>query len=125
MKYLIHLSILLFSCLSFCQECDEVKTGNFLLTDERVDYEGEINRNDTIQTEINKKTGHITKGTVDWIDDCTYKMTYRESNSPMVKNYIGKSITTQIIRINEGIIYFKCWMGGIDFIAEGQMKIID
>jgi len=125
MNKIFSIICILFSTVSFSQECEKLRNGTFLLIDERVNYEGKITREDSLQTEINQKTGHFTKGSIEWIDDCTYVMTYLETNSPMSKPFIGKKLTTNVIKIDGDKVYFKCWMEGIDFVAEGQMQIIN
>jgi hypothetical protein len=57
--------------------CNQFKTGTFQYRSNGLDYT--ISREDTVQIEVNKLNGDITKTSVNWIADCTYELKPLES----------------------------------------------
>lgn len=105
MKFLILLlSLNFFSCNAQERDCSEFKTGIFKFADSKyVDYV--VERNDSIQYEKNNKNGRIIKGSVDWIDDCKYVLTFISDNQGDT-TIVGKKIIVNIVSITDkGYIY--------------------
>ncbi len=63
------------------EDCSQFKSGEFLyhFRGQQGDFYYSINRNDSIQTEINQQTGDITKLAVHWTDRCKYELRLIES----------------------------------------------
>lgn len=86
--------LLIFSCSSEKNKeenkntensCAQFKTGNFLfhLRDKQGEFFFAINRNDSIQTERDEKTGNYSKLAIKWTDPCTYELKMIETTFPM------------------------------------------
>ena len=109
---------------SYSQKCSDFHNGTFEIADKEHDYFGLIVRNDSVQIETNQKTGKITKCSINWINDCTYELTYLETDSPIIEPLIGKKLTTEINSIDGKVIYFTSTLDGIEFEAEHLMTKI-
>lgn len=102
MKYLYFLLIIpLFNCSAQKNNCSNFKTGTF----EYIDNDNNkhtIIRNDSIQTEFNKKNNIKIITTVSWVSDCEYILTYKDIENYSKKNkVIGKKIVVKIIDIKD------------------------
>lgn len=60
-------------------DCKQFKNGDFEYRSNGLYYE--ITRTDTVQTEINKLNGDITKNSIRWTDDCAYELRLLESTA--------------------------------------------
>src|SRR5262249_22768759 len=83
---------ILFSCMlkNSKADCESVKTGNFEMRSEIDNSVSLINRNDSIQTETNTKTGHIVRSRIKWNTNCEYILTYlsqTKNSSDTVASY--------------------------------------
>jgi hypothetical protein len=79
------LTILFFACI-FSQKdknCSQFRSGNFLyhFRGQQEDIYFSISRNDSIQTEINQRTGDVTKLAIRWTDNCKYELKLIESTA--------------------------------------------
>ena len=54
--------------------CATVKTGTFSLTDQSINYNARIIRNDSTQTEYNLNNGKTSTFKMIWLDQCSYKL---------------------------------------------------
>ena len=102
MKTLILIAILIltFSCADE-KKCLDFKTGEFVYVDKSMPER--IIRNDSMQIEINPKTGVEIYTSIKWISDCEYVLTYKKIlNHPNDVSYmIGKKILVDIISTKE------------------------
>jgi len=95
MKTFLLIVSITFSLISFSQEryrdCANFKSGKFKYTDSSSNVVNVI-RTNKLQTEINSKTGVVTKLRIHWMDDCSYKLTQIWSNSKE-KRKSNRSVT--------------------------------
>lgn len=100
MKYFILLlSLALFSCNAQEKNCSKFKTGTFRYTAEELNS-WTIIRTEKLQIEKNSDNGIIIKSAIEWKDDCTYTLTYKEVSNSSVNNVIGKKIVVEILDVN-------------------------
>lgn len=83
----------------FCQNnsCVDFKIGEFKFLNPNYS-EWTITRNDSIQTEINSKTGVEIKSVIKWKSECVYTLTCKSVSKPELKNAIGKIFEVSIIK---------------------------
>jgi len=114
----------LIGCCSFGQElsCNDFKEGAFVAKmTEPVQAEWKIVRTGNSQTEFLKEIPELLKetdfstepryGTIEWIDDCTYILTYDATKTELtdeqkVVNKLGGFIT-EMIKIEDGCFHYK------------------
>ena len=75
--------IAFFSCNTTTSKnfnCEQFKNGNFIFKSGGMTFL--INRQDSIQTETDPKTGYYSKLKVKWTDDCNYEGLSMESTFP-------------------------------------------
>lgn len=124
MKKKLIIILTLIGINSFGQElsCADFKTGTFNTSiSEPVQINWKIVRDGNVQTEIMpelpielKDSGYPTDpqyGIINWIDDCTYRLTYDESKAELTEsqkliNYLG-GVLTELIKIEENCYYYK------------------
>lgn len=100
MKYFILLlSITLFSCNAQEKDCSKFKTGTFRYISDETDS-WTIIRTEKLQIEKNSNNGIIIKSAIEWKDDCTYILTYKEVLNSSVNNVVGKKIVVEILEVN-------------------------
>ncbi len=119
------LLLILFQGCSDNKTCTAFHTGTFELIDDSFDLHNLIERSDTLQVEINQKTGVKTVGKIEWINDCEYVFTYLESSNELMKHFIGRQLTVEIFKIEGNTIYFKSSLDGFDMVDSYQMTKID
>lgn len=123
------LTLILIGLNSCAQEltCSDFKQGKF-----NVIYENgnkfEVVRNGNFQTEIKtSENGSVEKNkvfyeTIEWIDDCTYRLKIDESKTEMDKMHklLNKNngILTEMTKIEGNCFYFKA-----TFNLDGQTEI--
>jgi hypothetical protein len=85
-SYIIMVCIFFISCAPKKSQvnCSKYKTGSFLLyykaPQRQDDITFTITRNQSIQTEINSKTGEILTYKIHWVDSCTYQLHFQKSS---------------------------------------------
>jgi hypothetical protein len=95
------------------QDCNQFKSGEFLyhFRGQQGDFFYSINRNDSIQTEINQQTGDVTKLAIHWMDRCKYELRLIEStvSYPDSIQVLRKTIPVrnEIIRWTKDYYIFK------------------
>jgi len=118
--------ILLIACKSHAQEfsCINFKTGRFetYVNDK---FSSKVVRSKKFQKEYTPKTGVKVKLKVEWIDDCTYKLTFVKANKKFYKNRNGKKVFPElIVRIIDGneteYIFVSSFIGVKDFIHKAK-----
>ena len=107
------------------KNCAEFRTGVFELIDNNIGLHNKIERYDNLQIETNLKTGDKTVGSIEWINNCEYIFTYKESTIESMKEFIGLKMTVEIYRIRGKTIYFKSAVEGYDGIVSYKMTKTD
>lgn len=109
MKYFIlFFSLAFFNCNTKSMDCLNFKTGTFKHID-LIDDNTIITRNDSIQVEINKNTGVKYTGTIEWLSDCKYLLTYTDVNDDSRKNVIGMKIYVDIISVTDSSYKYSAY----------------
>lgn len=120
-KAIIIISVLI-GLNSFAQDltCNDFKNGTFRATMlEPVQVNWKITRKGNIQIESEFKSSgkaitpkeDLPNGIINWIDDCTYRLTFDESKSELAEinkkiNSVG-GVLTEVIKIEKNCFYFK------------------
>lgn len=87
-----------------------------MLIDNQKSLEYTIERNDSIQTETNLKTGQISKYKIDWESECKFSLTIIEGRQELLDFYKNKKLHIEIVEIyNEGY-KFSAKLDGFDQI---------
>ena len=99
MRYFILLfSLVVFNCSSKPKDCSDFKTGTFWYLYNKSSTV--VKRNDSIQVEISDKENQIITGSIKWLSDCKYVLTYTDfSNNPNDKR-IGVIIDVDILEVS-------------------------
>jgi hypothetical protein len=58
-----------------------------------------ITRNDSIQIEVNNKENKKIIGSIKWLSDCKYNLTYKEVSNDSSDKRIGVTIEVDIIEV--------------------------
>jgi hypothetical protein len=120
LKLIVFLSAtILLSCGSRNRklDCNRFKAGKFLYYSKLDGRTITIERNDSIQTEINKANGHFVKAKIKWTHDCQYELTYMgeaTSSADAIVPYIrSHPLKTEILEAGKDYFIFKSTMEGI------------
>jgi hypothetical protein len=109
--------------------CSKFKSGNFVYNfrGPQGQFPFTISRNDSIQTEINSRTGDISKFTVRWTSECSYELrllestaNYPDSIMDMRKNMVLKN---EIVSWTNDYYLFKSKPDNSDFILSDTLWI--
>jgi hypothetical protein len=71
-----------------------------------------INRQDSVQTEMDPETMKYTKGEVKWVGDCKYELYYRMSNSAVPGSARTDTMSTEILSWTRDYYLFRSFVGG-------------
>lgn len=98
MRYIfLLLSFIIFSCDSHPKKCTYFRTGIFEYSNS--DYAGWlVTRNDSIQIESNEKENIKLTGTIEWLSDCQYMITYKDAVNFSEEDIIGRKIIVDITK---------------------------
>ncbi|RZK07572.1 MAG: hypothetical protein EOO46_14645 [Flavobacterium sp.] len=113
MKKIIFGLFITLSSLMYSQEkhCSDFKIGNFIYKD--APYTGwTVVRGDSLQVESNKSLNWHVEGTVKWISECKYELTYTKAVSD---DLIGKTVYVEIVEIKENEIICRSTLDGVQF----------
>lgn len=105
MKETLLLLLLLITTACFSQEknCTSFLNGKFkYINPAFVNYI--VTRNGTLQTEIDTINKISVEGSVKWLSDCKYELTYTKINSPNSQKLIGQKVNVEIIEIENNKI---------------------
>jgi hypothetical protein len=125
------ISSLLFAC-GFSKmeiDCSQFKTGNFLyhFRGQQGVFFFSISRNDSVQTEINQKTGDTTTLAVTWVDKCKYELQIIESTARFSDSIqkIRKSLIlrNEIVNWTDKYYVFKSKEDNSDFVLTDTLWI--
>ena len=103
------------SC-SQTKSCKSYRTGKFILKDNQKSLEYTIERNDSIQTETNLKTGQISKYKIDWESECKFSLTIIEGRQELLDFYKNKKLHIEIVEIYNDGYKFSAKLDGFDQI---------
>lgn len=95
-------------------ECKKFHIGKFEIIDNKINHHVIFERDTEFQIETNQNSGAITKCKIKWLDDCTYVLTYLESNEEAAKKFIGKTLTVTITESNDSKYYFDALLEGLE-----------
>lgn len=124
MKKIASLLFLIFitNCYSQEKKCKAFINGKFKY--ENLEYANFIvTRNDTLQTEVDNVKKISVEGSVKWISDCAYVLTYTKVNLPSLQNLIGQKVNVEITNIEDNKI--TCLSKMNDITLELQMTKIE
>lgn len=122
----------LFQTCSFFKRdksCNQFKSGDFFYNfrGPQGDFTFSISRNDSIQTEINSRTGDISKLSVDWTGECNYELRLLESTADYPDSImkIRKSMVfkNEIVGWTNDYYLFKSKQDNSDFILADTLWI--
>lgn len=119
MKKLFSLILfILFSQTIFCQEsnCSNFKTGKFLYKCDGLP-DIIVTRTETEQFEIVKDSNQKYQETIEWISDCSYKLTYIKAP---FESLIGKSLIVELFDVKNNFARGKASFGEqtLEFFVE-------
>lgn len=109
MRYLFLLFFLTtYNTFAQSSDCSKFKTGDFKYTNP--DFEHfMIVRNDSIQIETDTKSGVIMTGSIKWLSDCKYTLTYTEVNDSNRESIIGLQFYVDIISTKDNTYKYKAY----------------
>lgn len=88
-----------------------------------------IERNDSIQTEINSNSKNIVKAKIKWKGECEYELTYLEqtTNSPdTINSFIQSRVLNVIIlEATKDYYIFKATMADTDKTLTDTLRILN
>lgn len=108
-------------------DCSQLKTGSYRyhFRGQHANFFFSLDRNDSIQTETNEKTGSISKLAIRWTDKCKYELKFIESTEsfPDSIQNIRKSIIlkTEILSWTDRYYIFRSTRDDIDFVLKDTM----
>jgi hypothetical protein len=118
MKQLLLFALVLLSMNTFAQDCSKFKTGKFKYSDATL---GDVIvvRDKAGQIEKNAKTNTEIHGSIDWVTDCKYILTFKKVVNADIPEIIGKQIAVEIIETHGN--KYKCRVtdnNGFDGVLE-------
>lgn len=116
--YILTIIACLISLSSFSQNatCKDYKTGRFILHDKETQMHFSIERNDSIQTETNLRSGEVAKFRVGWESDCKYNLQLIEGSQELMDFVKDTILRVEIIEVFEDGYKFSARLDGTDFI---------
>ena len=110
----VTLVVVLSCCCSSPSKCEDFRTGQFIYLDHH--RTTRVFRNDSIQVEVDLKSGVQIYNRVEWVSDCSFELTYSNIlNSPEDTSlYMGEKIYVEIVE-----------MEGDDFTVHARGVVID
>lgn len=109
-------------------DCERFKTGRFELHSKVDNSISIIERNDTIQTETNTKSGNIVKARIKWRANCEYELTYfaqtKNSSDTIVPFVQSRPLKTTILQTGKDYYVFKATMEGTSVTLIDTLRVI-
>ena len=93
-----------------------------MLIDNQKSLEYTIERNDSIQTETNLKTGQISKYKIDWDSECKFSLTIIEGRQELLDFYKNKKLHIEIVEIYTDGYKFSAKLDGFDQIKHQTVR---
>ena len=114
MKKMVSLFAILISLESFAgsvsDSCHHFKTGKFSYTDS-AGVVTSIERTKKQQTEVNIKTGLLTRSKIRWVGECTYELTQTWANRKEQRKYNGNKLIIRITGFHGNSYEYTCVCG--------------
>ena len=111
MKKLLFGLLLVISLPVFSQatgsDCGKFRTGRLAYRDSSGTI-CEIKRTGSTQTDYNPATKLTIKSKIEWISDCSYKLTQRWASSKDRRKSNGSSVTYRITNVTDNMYSFSC-----------------
>jgi hypothetical protein len=109
-------------------DCERFKTGRFELHSQVDNSISIIERNDTIQTETNTKSGSIVKARIKWRANCEYELTYfaqtKNTSDTIVPFVQSRPLKTTILQTDKNYYIFKSSMEGTSVTLVDTLKVL-
>jgi len=124
-KIYLLLLIILNSCSSISQNCNEIHVGNFELNS-TVSGKTKIHRTEKLQIETNEFMKVKSQYDINWVDDCTYQLKNRKLLSGN-EEYNGEPndiFTVKILKIEGSKIFVRTSANFTDSVFESQIDIV-
>ncbi|WP_343697389.1 hypothetical protein [Flavobacterium sp.] len=120
MKKFIFLALIILSvnCNSQVNKCSYFKNGTFIYKNPNFSN-FIVTRNGNVQVEEDQIRHIIIEGTVKWISECEYILTYTKIDVPKLKKLIGQTVIVKINEIDNNKI--KCLSKMNDISLELEM----
>jgi hypothetical protein len=106
--------------------CNNFRTGKFVshIADDQYSV---LERNDTVQIETNKLTGHMFKSRIKWTSACEYELSNFEesknSSDSLRSIWQGKIIKTKIIKVGSDYCVYESRMNGVSMTMKDTFRI--
>jgi len=110
--------------------CADVRRGRFLYHSSITNTDYLIERNDTIQTEIDTHSKIITRCKIVWVNDCEYYLTITQNNNPnrdgIDSFFESTPIKTSIVQVTSSYYIFSSKVDSIgkSLTLTDTMKIL-
>jgi len=120
----------LLSCSSMQKhiDCSKFRKGKFELHSKYDNSVSLIQRNDSIQTEYNKTTGHIAKAKIKWKSECEYELQYFQQTTNSTDTIIPflqtRPLITKIIKATKQYYVFTASMADTDKTLTDTLFIV-
>jgi hypothetical protein len=97
--FILFSALILISGCIFSQknDCSSFKKGKFELVDEQHSLHYLVERDDSIQTETNVKTGQISSFKIKWLNKCEYQLEMISGSNQAMEFYKGKKLIVNIV----------------------------
>lgn len=109
-------------------DCKRFKTGRFELHSKVDNSISLIERNDSIQTETDSKSGSVVKARIKWTANCEYELTYfsqtSNSSDTIVPFVQSRPLKTIILQMGKDFYVFKASMEGTNVTLVDTLKIV-
>jgi hypothetical protein len=90
-------------------DCGRFKTGDFEYRSNGLSYA--ITRQDSVQAEVNKANGDVTKMSVSWTDSCSYQLNILESTAVYPDSInrlrMASTLTVEILSWNNNYYIYR------------------
>ncbi len=126
MKNTILLALLLtFSGLSAQENCEKFKTGNFKISDPKINFECTITRTDSLQIEKVVGEDEVSVYKVAWPSECEYTLQMVSGKSEDLEFFKDKILRVKIIATADNNYTYEAQMDGIDLVVSETIYMID
>lgn len=104
--------ILLVSVMIYAQtqlkSCSSFRKGFFAYRDSASNTIRDFKRTSKYQVEKDKQTGLTTRYKIEWIADCTYKLTQVYANKKAARKKNNSSQVYTVVAVTEGAYKYRC-----------------
>ena len=127
----IIISIFILGCNStnkLHSTCSKYKKGKFKLNSIIDDSYSIITRNDSLQLEVNSKTGATLTARIFWNGPCTYNLHYLNESTPSndsLDNFINAGVLKiQILKATSSYYVFEATMEGVSIKYSDTIRVL-